>query len=159
DRSPMRRAASLGAVAAVALTMAILFAAGAAVASDKVYTVANYPVEAAAADAVAAKRKALAGGQQAAFRSRLKRRRPVTAQSKAKQFASVQAADLIDSVRVRSERNSSTEYIATYDFTFRAKAIRDMLRREGIAFTDEQAPVTVVIPVWQGGTPKDQAGW
>ena len=60
---------------------------------------------------------------------------------------------------MRSERNSPTEYIATYDFTFRAKAIRDMLRRQGIAFTDEQAPVTVVIPVWQGGTPKDQAGW
>lgn len=144
---------------AAALTMALGVVAGAAAASDKVYTVANYPVEAAAEDAVAAKRKALADGQQAAFRSLLKRLMPVTAYSKAKQFASVQAADLIDSVRVRSERNSPTEYIATYDFTFRAKSIRDMLRRQGIAFTDEQAPVTVVIPVWQGGTPKDQAGW
>jgi hypothetical protein len=150
--------ASLGAVVAIALTL-LGVAAGAAAASDKVYTVANYPVEAAAEDAVAAKKQALAYGQQAAFRSLLKRLMPVTAYSKATQFASVKAADLIDSFRVRSERNSSTEYIATYDFTFRAKAIRDMLRQKGIPFTDEQAPVTVVIPVWQGGTPRDLAGW
>jgi uncharacterized protein DUF2066 len=151
--------ASRGATVAVALTMALIVVAGAAAASDKAYTVANYPVEASAENAVAAKKKALADGQQAAFRSLLKRLMPVTAYSKAKLFASIQAADLIDSFRVRSERNSSTEYIATYDFTFRAKAIRDLLRGQGIPFTDEQAPVTVVIPVWQGGTPKDQAGW
>jgi hypothetical protein len=151
--------ASRVAVVAVALALLGLAAAGTAAASDKVYTVANYPVEAAAEDAVAAKKSALAYGQQAAFRSLLKRLMPVTAYSKAKQFASVNAADLIDSFRVRSERNSSTEYIATYDFTFRAKAIRDMLRQKGIPFTDEQAPVTVVIPVWQEGTARDQAGW
>ena len=148
-----------GAIAAVALAMVLVAAAGAAAASDKVYTVANYPVEAAAENAVAAKKKALADGQQAAFRSLLRRLMPVTAYAKAKQFASIQAVDLIDSFRVRSERNSSTQYIATYDFTFRAKAIRDLLRRQGMPFTDEQAPVTVVIPVWQGGTPKDQARW
>jgi hypothetical protein len=163
DRDDGARAhgiAPLGAVLAVALALAMLgVAAGAAAASDKVYTVANYPVEAAAEDAVVAKKQALAYGQQAAFRSLLKRLMPVNAYSKVKQFASVKGEDLIDSFRVRSERNSSTEYIATYDFTFRAKAIRDMLRQKGIPFTDEQAPVTVVIPVWQGGTPKDQAGW
>jgi Uncharacterized protein conserved in bacteria (DUF2066) len=148
-----------GAMAAAALALALVGAAGAARASDKVYTVANYPVEAVAQDAVAAKRKALADGQQAAFRSLLRRLMPVTTYAKAKQLASMQAVDLIDSFRVRSERNSPTQYIATYDFTFRAKEIRDLLRREGVPFTDEQAPVTVVIPVWQGGTPKDQAGW
>ena len=136
----------------------------AATAADKVYTVANYPVEAIAENAVAAKQKALADGQQAAFRSLLKRLMPVTAYSRAKQFASVEAAELIDSVRVRSERNSRTEYVASYDFAFRAKSIRDLLRREGIPFTDEQAPVTVLIPVWQaagGGAaaPAEQAAW
>ena len=37
--------------------MALGVVAGAAAASDKVYTVANYPMEAAAEDAVAAKRR------------------------------------------------------------------------------------------------------
>lgn len=154
-----RRSASLAAAAVLALTMH-----GSASASDKVYTVANYPVEAVAENAVAAKQKALADGQQAAFRSLLKRLMPVTAFQRAKQFASVEAAELVDSVRVRSERNSATEYLANYDFTFRAKSIRDLLRREGIPFTDEQAPVTVLIPVSQaaGGAPAsagDQAAW
>jgi uncharacterized protein DUF2066 len=148
-------------VAAAALTVGV---PDAATASDKVYTVANYPIEAVAEDAVAAKQKALADGQQAAFRSLLKRLMPVMSYSRATQFASVEAAELVDSVRVRSERNSRTEYIATYDFTFRAKSIRDLLRREGIPFTDEQAPVTILIPVWQvpGGRavpPAEQAAW
>jgi len=151
--------ALLGAVAALALTLS-----GPAAAADKVYTVANYPVEAVAENAVAAKQKALADGQQAAYRSLLKRLMPVTAYPRAKQLASVEAGELVDSVRVRSERNSATEYLANYDFTFRAKSIRDMLRREGIPFTDEQAPVTVLIPVSQGaggaaGAPAEQAAW
>jgi uncharacterized protein DUF2066 len=148
----------------LAVAAVVLAAAGGAAASDKVYTVANYPVEAAAENAVAAKQKALADGQQAAFRSLLKRLMPVTAYHRAKQFASVEAGELVDSVRVRSERNSATEYLANYDFTFRAKSIRDMLRREGIPFTDEQAPVTTLIPISQGvggaaGSSADQAAW
>src|SRR4051812_47492206 len=47
--------------------------------ADAPYTVANYPVDATAANAVAAKDQALAEGQQAAFRSLLKRIVPVTA--------------------------------------------------------------------------------
>jgi hypothetical protein len=138
--------------------------AGAASASDKVYTVGNYPVGAVAENAVIAKRQALADGQQAAFRSLLKRLVPVTAFSRAKQFDSVQAAELVDSIRVRSERNSPTEYLGSYDFTFRAKSIRDLLRREGIPFTDEQAPVVTVVPVWQAGAgaagpAADQTAW
>ena len=52
----------------------------------------------------------------------------------------VKAGDLIEGVKVRSERNSSTDYIASLDFSFQSKAVRDLLRREGIPFIDEQAP-------------------
>lgn len=148
----------------VALATVAASGAGMALAADKVYTVANYPVEAVAENAVAAKKKALADGQQAAFRSLLKRLIPVTYFSRAKQFEGVQGAELIDAVRVRSERNSATEYVASYDFTFRAKSVRDMLRREGIPFTDEQAPVVTLVPIWQGAagappSPAEQAAW
>lgn len=144
---------------AALLCALVLTAASGARASDKVYTVANYPVQAVAENAVAAKRHALADGQQAAFRSLLKRLMPVTAYPRVKQLASIKAADLVDAVRVRSERNSATEYLASYDFTFRAKTIRDILRREGIPFTDVQAPVTTLSPVWQGGSARDEAAW
>ena len=134
----------------------------AAKASDAVYTVANYPIEARAENAVAAKEKALADGQQAAFRSLLKRLIPVTAYPNAKRLASVKGADLIEGVRVRAERNSSTEYIASFDFSFSPKGVRDLLRREGISFTDEQATSVTLVPVWRsapGQAPREDAAW
>ena len=85
--------------------------------------------------------RALADGQQAAFRSLLKRLVPVTAYpAPASSLHRSRAADLIEGVKVRSERNSSTDYIASLDFSFQSKAVRDLLRREGIPFIDEQAP-------------------
>lgn len=131
-------------------------------AADNVYTIANYPIEARADNAVAAKEKALADGQQAAFRSLLKRLIPVTSFAQAKRLSSVKGADLIEGVRVRAERNSSTEYIASFDFSFQAKAVRDLLRREGIPFTDDQAPTVTLIPVWRSARaqpPREEAAW
>jgi hypothetical protein len=134
----------------------------AAQAADNVYTIANYPIEAQAENAVAAKEKALAEGQQAAFRSLLKRLIPVTAYPRAKRLGSVKGADLIEGVRVRSERNSSTDYIASFDFSFQAKGVRDLLRREGIPFTDDQAPAVTLVPVWRsapGQPPREEKAW
>ena len=63
---------------------------------------------------------------------------------------------------MRSERNSSTDYIASLDFSFQSKAVRDLLRREGIPFTDEQAPALTVVPLWRAAAsaaPKGEAAW
>jgi hypothetical protein len=126
----------------------------AAVGADSAYTVANYPVEATAANAVAAKDQALADGQQAAFRSLLKRIVPVTAYKQLVRVSNVKAADLISGVAVRSERNSATEYIASLDFSFVADGVRGTLSREGVPFVDEQAPpVTVITALLQGNPP------
>ena len=120
---------------------ATLAAAGA---SD-VYTIANYPVDARAKDAVTAKEQALTEGQQAALRSLLRRLVPVTSYARLKKMPQLQAANIVDGVSVRSERNSSTDYIATLDFSFQPAAVRDALVRNGIPFVDTQAPQTVVI--------------
>jgi hypothetical protein len=149
-----------GAAAAFALAILAL-PAGARAASEAVFTVGNYPVEASAENAVAAKDKALSEGQQAAFRSLLKRLVPVTAFTQVRNLSSVKAGDLIEGVRVRAERNSTTDYIATFDFSFSSKGVRDLLRREGIPFVDEQASALTVVPVWRdgGAAPRDEAGW
>src|SRR5262252_9389379 len=122
-----------------------------AAAAESVFTVGNYPVEARADNAVAAKDRALSEGQQAAFRSLLRRLVPVTAFPRLKQLPAVRAGDLIEGVKVRAERNSATDYIASLDFSFQSKGVRDLLRREGIPFTDEQAPVVSLVPVWLAG--------
>jgi hypothetical protein len=149
----------------LALAAALTLAAGAADgagAAESVFTVANYPVEARADNAAAAKDRALADGQQAALRSLLKRLVPVTAYARIRRLRDVKAGDLVDGFKVRSERNSSTDYIASLDFTFQSKGVRDLLRREGIPFTDEQAPALTVVPIWRataGASARGEAGW
>jgi len=68
-------------------------------AADTVFIVAKYPVEARADNAVAAKTQALADGQQAAFRSLLKRLVPVTAYPRIRRLASVKAGSVNQGVR------------------------------------------------------------
>ena len=126
------RVAGLGAVVTGLLYAAMAAGAAHAAATDTAFTIGNYPVDATAANAVAAKERALADGKQAAFRSLLKRLVPVTSYKRISKLANVKAADLIDGVSVRSERNSSTQYIANLDFAFQPSAVRTLLQREGI---------------------------
>jgi hypothetical protein len=112
---------------------------------ERVFTVGNYPVEARAQDAVTAKERAIAEGQQAAFRSLLKRLTPVTSYKALAALKSVPAANLISGISVRSERNSTTSYTATLDFSFDSRQVRDLLRQRGIPYLDEQARETAVV--------------
>jgi hypothetical protein len=87
---------------------------------------------------------------------------PVTAYPRLRQLPPFPAGDLVEGVKVRSERNSSTDYIASLDFSFQSKAVRDLLRREGIPFMDEQAPAVTLVPLWRAeasAAPKGEAAW
>ena len=145
----MRRDVHIAALAWAAGIVAALSAGNAlaANASDKVFTIANYPVEARAKDAVAAKEKAQAEGQQAALGSLLKRLVPVTAYNRIDHLKKASAASIIDGIAIRTESNSSTQYIASLDFSFQPDAVRNLLSREGVPFVDVQAPKTVLIPL------------
>lgn len=123
--------------------------AWAAASDDRVFIIGNYPVEARAANAVAAKERAIAEGQQAAFRSLLKRLVPVTAYSRLSGLRDTKAGEFVAGFSVRSERNSTTEYIASYDFTFQAEAVRNILEAEGIPFLDRQADPLTLVPVYR----------
>ena len=138
----------MGAAITLAIAVVAVGPASRAAPADKAFTVGNYPVDATAANAVAAKEQALADGQKHAFRSLLKRLVPVTSYKRIERLKTVRASDLIDGVSVRSERNSSTQYIANLDFAFQPQAVRDLLRREGIPFVDLPAPTVMVIPVY-----------
>lgn len=138
-------------VAAAAIIAAV--PALAAPAQDKPFTVANYPVDAKAKNAVAAKDKAISDGQQSAFRSLLKRIVPVTAYNRVDKLKDVKANEYLEGFAVRSEQNSGTDYIATLDFSFQANEVRDLLQREGVPFVDTQAQRTLLIPVLRAPGP------
>jgi hypothetical protein len=121
--------------------------AGAAPA-DSVFKVGNFPVEARASDAVAAKERALADGQKAALRSLIKRLVPVTSYNRLRKLDLSQASRMVDGVQVRSERNSSTEYFASLDFSFDPVAVRALLQREGFPIVETQAQRIDLVPLW-----------
>ncbi len=116
---------------------------------DRVFTIGNYPLEARASDAVAAKEKAIADGQQAAFRALLKRLVPVTSYRRLAQLKPAQVGKLVESFAVRSERDSGTEYIASYDFVFSPDPVRRFLEAEGLPYLDRQAPQITIVPFYR----------
>jgi Uncharacterized protein conserved in bacteria (DUF2066) len=142
----------LGVLAGAMLACATLAWAPHVQASDAVYTVGNYPVDARAADAVAAKATAIADGQKAALRSLLKRLVPVTAYPRLRKLQIAKADPYLSGISVRSERNSTTEYIANLDFSFRPEAVRALLDRENLPYVDAQAPAITIVPIWMAET-------
>jgi len=156
NRAGRRTRAIVLAAAAAAVSAAALAVGAQAAETSRIFTVGKYPVDASAENAVAAKEKALADGQQAALRSLLRRLVPVGSYGELRQLRDVKAADYVSGVSVGKERNSSTRYIATLDFTFHAAAVRELIGRTGLAFVDRQAPETILVTVYkapaQGGT-------
>lgn len=126
--------------------------------ADRVFTIGNYPVDATAQDAVAAKEKAIVEGQQAAFRSLLKRLTPVNSYKALAELRRLDAGNLIQGISVRSERNSSTSYRAALDFTFDAQRVRELLRQRGIPFVDEPSRETAVVLIVQAIGAQASAG-
>lgn len=166
EQTPRRGAwnATIGVAVLGALAVGLAWSpeATAAPRPDAAFTIANYPVDARAKDAVKAKERALAEGQQAAFRSLLKRIVPVSAYNRIARLKTAKAADLVEGVSVRSEQNSSTQYIASLDFSFSPQAVRELLRREGVPFVDNLAPQIVLVPVLRdstGGTVRTDSTW
>lgn len=145
----LRSGHCLGAIGlAVSVLCAVSGPTAAQTREGRVFTVGNYPVEARAANAVEAKDRAILEGQQAALRSLLKRIVPVSYYARIRKVDVSNAGDLIDGVAVRSERNSTTEYIASYDFTFQGEAVRRLLDAENIPFLDRQAPSITLVPIY-----------
>ncbi|MGI9408233.1 MAG: DUF2066 domain-containing protein [Hyphomicrobiaceae bacterium] len=136
------RLGALGLLASVAGTAP-------AQAAGNVYTVAKYPIEAEADDAVAAKSAAMADGQAGAFRALLKRLVPVTAYRYLPKPNLKDIEALTDGFNIRSEQNSSTEYLATLDFHYNADAVRSFMQRERLPYLERQAPETVIVPIYR----------
>lgn len=127
--------------------VAVLAAASTASAAGDPFTVGAFPVEAKAANAVTAKKAAIAEGQRAALRSLFKRLVPVTSYSRLRQAPAINAAEYVSGIAVRGEQNSSTEYYASLDFRFSPEAVRNYLNEHGVPYVDRQAPPLTLVPV------------
>lgn len=119
-------------------------------AATDVYTVAKYPIEAAADNAVKAKAEAMNDGRIGAFHALLKRLVPVTSyRYLPKNPTAAEIEGMIDGLNIRSEQNSSTEYLAEIDFRYNANRIRRYLQRARLPYLDRQAPEVLVVPIYR----------
>ena len=164
DQVMRLKATRVGAMIALAVAaVCVITASVPAAARDDVFTVAKYPVDATGANAIAAKRDALAEGRSAAFRSLLKRLLPATQYARIDDvMAQADPARLVAGTRVVSEENSATQYIATLDFSFEPDGVRALLQANGVSFVDQPAPTTLLLPVFTApdatGVPASLAG-
>jgi hypothetical protein len=139
-------------IAATLLAASFAAAMAAEAKPSTVYSVAKVSVTADADNAVAAKEKALAEAQQIALRVLLKRMTNWRSHARLPVLTDDMVEKMVDGFSVRRESNSNTRYIATLDFNFEPNAVRDILNRFNIAYTDQQAAQLLLLPVMiEGG--------
>jgi hypothetical protein len=110
--------------------------------------VENVIVDAAAADASAARTIALAEGMSNALGRLLVRITPREHHAQLPAPDSSIVDTLIYGFEVRNERTSPTRYLANLTVSFNTDAVRTLLRRAGIPFTETAARPALVLPIY-----------
>ena len=114
-----------------------------------VYTVAKVKIDARAQNAVIAKKKALEEGPLLALKLIFKRLAPFRAYDRLATMTRAEADEVVNSFAVRSERNSSTRYIALLDYQFSQKKLQALFVKKGVPFYDGRSQKQLLIPVFR----------
>ena len=114
------------------------------------FAVSAVKVEAAAESAISARDAAMAKGRREAW-TKLFRRLTPTANWRREPALDEQALErLLRGTEVTNERRSTTRYLADVTFQFNANAVRNLLRRANISYTESRSPAALVIPLTTG---------
>jgi hypothetical protein len=124
-----------------------LLVADAGAAEPDVFTVAGVPVDATAANAVAAREAARLEGERRAVRILLERLTLAADQGRLPRVGDQALPNLVRNFEVAGERSSGVRYLAEYTFRFRPDGIRTLLRNAGVPFTETLSKPVVVLPV------------
>jgi len=117
-------------------------------AQDDPFTVRNVEVDVTAADAMAAREKAIDEAQRKAF-ERLVEKLAVQGSSKAVPTPDGRTLDeLVRNFEVDSEKVSAVRYIATFTVRFKPDAVRSLLRQQSVTFTEAAAKPLLVLPLY-----------
>ncbi|MGH7045691.1 MAG: DUF2066 domain-containing protein [Stellaceae bacterium] len=113
---------------------------------------ATVKVDATAQNAAAARTIARTQGQRAALMKVIDGLTGSTDDSKLPRLDDQAITDMVDSFEVANEKMSTVRYLADYTFHFKKSRVRQLLRRAGIAFSEEPGKPVVVVPVFVDGT-------
>jgi uncharacterized protein DUF2066 len=112
---------------------------------------ATVKVDATADDAAAARTIARTDGQRAALTKVIDGLTGSTDDTKLPKLDDQTITDMVDSFEVANEKMSAVRYLADYTFHFRPSKVRQLLRRAGIAFSEEPGKPVTVVPVYRDG--------
>jgi hypothetical protein len=130
---------------------ALLLLSGFAFAQQKlpsVFTVANVRVEAEAADAVEAKRRATQMAEMRAFRLLVSRLTDFRAQARIPDLPVEEVERLVSDIDIRGEGVSGTGYVANFGVTFSERAASAFFARYNIIPILDRGPEILIVPVY-----------
>ena len=146
---PDLRAAARLAITLIGLVIAAT-AASAASSFPPAFVVAGVPVDATAQNAVAARDMARIQGQRVAFRRLLERLTPQSDWSRLPSPGDDAITNMVQDFDLANEHSSGVRYLATYNFRFKASAVRALLRSADIPVSELASKPVVVVPVLRG---------
>jgi hypothetical protein len=129
-----------------------MFSANAAdswAAQADIFSVRGVKVDVTAASTAAARDKALAMGERAAFRELLERLTIRIDHPRLPAFSANGIAAFVTDFEVAEEKASAVRYLATLNYRFKADDVRHLLMRLKIAFAETTSKPVLVLPVYQ----------
>jgi len=147
------------AIAAVLTLQGVASAQG----GGDLFIVRGVPVDAQAASATIARDQAIVQGRTEAWTRLFRRIVPASAHGRQPMLTPEELDGLISSFEVANERRSSTRYKADITYRFNPGAVRSLLGRSGITFSEQVARPVLVLPVLNVAGRRDlwgaDAGW
>lgn len=129
------------------------------------YTVTDIAVDATAGDAVAARTSALAQGQREGLARLLRRLTPSEEHDRLPSLAGVPIEPYVQNFSIEEEELSGTRYLASLTVTYDPTAVKDLLRDQGLSFTETASAPVLVLPLYVAGEgtprlwPEDNPWW
>ena len=129
----------------------LLLVAPAVFAADltAVYTVAGIAVDTKAPSLTAARDQAFLDGQRQGFRTLMERLTPATEHPRLPDVPGTEAAQMVESVAVDSEKAGGNRYLATLTVRYHPEAVRQFLSARGILWNDARRPRTLIVPMYR----------
>ncbi len=151
----MIRKSTLGRTPGLALLAVVIVLSsgqpGRSAEADRLFTVTGVAVDATAKAAAQARELAIAAGQREAYLTLLRRITLAEDYGRHPALEDAEIPALIQSFEVANEKTSSTRYLAKLTIQFKKDAIRDLLRRFAIPFSETVSRPLLVVPVFETG--------
>ena len=120
-------------------------------AADDVFTVPRVSIDSKGESSAAARDVALNEGRVVAFTKLLQRLTAKSSWGTLPQFTAEELDDVVLGIEISNEKTSSIRYLADVTYSFQPDAVRDLLRRRSIPFSESQSRAAVVLPLYDTG--------